>query len=161
MRFITLLLMATLVFSCGKGKDGHDGNDGAPGEPGAPGADGKPGLPDDEPKPPPLPEDVDKTYVCETKWDLTGMPAGRYYALSYTVLKTKSKEAFASFTMKYHTEQNSLPLQKYEKHYAVGTEGMEAALVSTVVWQASLNSKGGAVFKNLALNADKEVTCTF
>lgn len=160
MKRMLLLLAVLLMVGCGRGKDGDDGRDGNDGKPGE---NGKPGgsieVPIEKPIPSPLPEDVDQTLNCNLKWELTGAPAGRYYDLKYKVLKTKAKEAFASLKIQYHAGAATMPEQTVEKKYS-SSVGFDSAIVSTLVWQASLSGTK-AIFRNFALNSDREVTCTF
>lgn len=154
MKRMLLLLAVLLLAGCGKGKDGKDGDCDC--------EDDKPDdsieVPIEKPIPKPPPEEVDQTLVCDLKWELSGVPAGRFYDLKYKVLKTKTKEAFASLRIQYHTGKATIPEQVVEKKYS--SAGFDTALVSTLVWQASLTGTK-ATFKNFPLNSEKEVTCSF
>ena len=121
----------------------ENGKPGEPGEPGEPGTGGGSGIV--------------KEISCSYKWEVPGEPAGRYYQVNYTVLRTAAESAIASLHTLYYVGAAGQPDSMTTIVWGKAS-GMQAkAPIGNYMWDVSLVSDSQMKLKKKSPSVEEKV----
>lgn len=175
MKSFYLVLLALFAISCGRAKDGQDGANGnSPncfietlndasylictnpdgtrsrteiknGEDGANGSNGQ--------------DAITKEITCEYRWELSGAPAGRYYNISYTVLKSAKGASIATLLASYHTQTDTTAENALTTVWSKASGFNDLAPVSSALWFVRLDGETKARLTRVPFKEERTIPC--